>query len=100
MATNNRTRTRINKQTDEEKILGIKPSVTSYKEHNYEDKNIQYRVTNLEVNNNPIYVRGNLIETFIGAKNTEARKQLKNGEKKVICKDIYGKQLYKIEVID
>lgn len=100
MASNSRTRTRINKQTDEEKILGIKPTVTVYKNCNYEDKNIQYRVTNLEVNNNPIYVRGNLIETFIGARNTEARQQLKDGKKEVICKDTYGKQLYKIEVID
>jgi len=88
------------KQSDEDKILGVPIVQEVVSMVDYENKNVQYKVTNLEVKNSPIFVRGNLIETFIGAKNAQARSDLKKGEKEVICKDIYGKNLYKIEVIE
>ena len=58
-----------------------------------------YKVTNLAVNNTPITVTGDLIETFIGSNNKRARQLLKQGAKKVISKDFDGKDNYKIEKI-
>ena len=67
----------------------------------YESPERKYRVTNLQVKNKPIVVDGSVIETFIGSKNLTARKELKEGAKKVITKDPITKEnLYKIEVIN
>ena len=65
----------------------------------YESPKTRYRVTNLAVNNRPIIVRGDVIESFIGAKNTEAREKLLNGSQKVVTFDIMGNSQYKIEVL-
>lgn len=88
------------KPTTEDLLLGneLKPIVEDVID--YESPERLYKVTNLELNNKPIKVRGDLIETFIGGKNAEARKELKNGVTKVITKDAYkGSDLYKIEVV-
>lgn len=85
--------------TDEEKILGGGDTVKTQIEINYESPKILYKVTNLAVNNTPITVTGDLIETFIGSNNKRVRQLLKQGAKKVISKDFDGKDNYKIEVV-
>lgn len=82
-----------------EKILGKKPAVVETEIIDYESPKARYRVTNLAVNNAPIIVRGDVIESFIGAKNSEARENLINGAKKVVTYDIMGNSQFKIEVI-
>ena len=85
--------------TDEDKILGKVAEVKTVTEIKYESAKIQYRVTNLAVNNNPIIVNGDVVETFIGSGNVAQREELKKGAKEVITKDSNGKELYKIEVL-
>lgn len=92
-------RTYTKKQTDEEKILGSKPESCIDKEIDYENSTRRYKVTNLVVENNPVEITGDLIETFIGTNNLDARKSLQEGANEVITVDKYGKELYKIEVI-
>lgn len=86
--------------SDEDKILGKKESVITGLNVKYESPSIMYQITNLELNNGSIVVSGDLVETFIGSNNIEARKALKGGAKEVTSKDVNGKDLYKIEVID
>lgn len=81
------------------KILGINKVEFKTEVINYEDKAITYKVTNLTQKNTPIIVNGQLVETFIGGKNQEARKQLRIGADEVITYDNKGNELYKIEVI-
>lgn len=88
------------KLTDEEKILGKSTEKTKEFVINYESPDILYKVSNLVLNNNPMYVTGQFIESFIGNSNIEARKQLKKGEKEVVTKDADGHEAYKIEVIE
>ena len=88
------------KLTDEEKILGEKPVTKTLVSVDYESENAKYQVTNLEYGNTPVVVNGTVIETFIGSNNREARKALKEGAKEVITRDMNGKEIYKIEVID
>lgn len=86
--------------TVEERLLGIEPPVETVREVDYENENVLYKVTNLKVkSSSPSVFSGNKIETFIGYKNGEARKQLINGAKKVITVDGNGNNEYKIEVI-
>lgn len=88
------------KKNAEDKILGIEPEIKEGKNYDYKNKNIQYRITNLIVKNAPIFITGDLVETFIGDRNKSVRTQLRNGEQLVITKDINNKELYKIEVIE
>ena len=85
--------------TNEDKILGVKEETVEKIEVEYNNPTIRYRVTNLEVENTPTIVTGDVVDMFIGSKNREARNELKAGAKKVITKNFYGKDLYKIEVI-
>lgn len=85
--------------TNEDKILGVKEETVEKIEVSYDNPNTRYRVTNLEVENAPTIVSGDVVDMFIGSKNREARNELKAGAKKVITKNFYGKDLYKIEVI-
>lgn len=89
-----------NLQTDEDKILGNSIVTEEIKNIHYEDKNRMYKITNLQLKNEPTIVNGTLVESFIGSKNIEARKDLKNGALKVLTKDIFGNEMYKIEVIE
>ena len=66
---------------------------------NEESVNVKYRVTSSEQGTTPVTVNGTVIETFIGLTNRDARKALKEGAKKVICKDANGKEAYTIEVL-
>lgn len=85
--------------TDEEKILGKVAEVKTVTEIKYESPEIQYKITNLAVKNNPIIISGDVVETFIGSGNVVQREALKQGAKEVITKDGNGRELYKIEVI-
>lgn len=85
--------------TDEDKILGVKENTVTVLDVKYESPTIKYKVTNLELDNGYITVSGDLVETFIGSNNIEARKALKKGAKEVFTNDVNGKHLYKIEVI-
>ena len=85
--------------TDEEKIFGKAPEIVEQVTIDYENPNKKYRITNLEVKNAPVIISGDLVETFIGSDNLEARKQLIRGAKEVITVDNFGKKLFKIEVI-
>lgn len=94
------TKKKVTKEaTLEDMVLGneikeeIKTIVT------YEDNSIIYKITNLIVGNNPIEVRGDVIESFIGSNNKIARKELAEGAKKVITKDKNGKEEFLIEVM-
>lgn len=86
--------------TDEEKIMGEIPTTVREKIVNYESPKILYKVTNLILNNNPMTVSGQFIESFIGSNNIEARKQLKRGETTVITNGADGKEAYKLEVVE
>ena len=84
----------------EDKLLGNTIEEKPLKIKNYEDPSVKYKVTNLTVNNKPIIINGSIVETFIGSKNIEARRELRSGAKMVITKDPFsGKKLYKIEVL-
>lgn len=85
---------------DEARILGDTDKVTHVRYTNYEDPKRLYKVTNLQTKNSPVIIGGNLIETFIGTSNKQARIDLKSGIKKVITKDIDGNAIYKIEAIN
>lgn len=85
--------------TDEEKILGVQADVVTNTTIDYESPERFYQVTNLEFGNTPVKVDGTVIESFIGSTNREARMALKSGAEFVICKDMNGKEVYKIEVI-
>lgn len=65
----------------------------------YEDKSINYKVTNLKMPQNVNIFDGSNIEIFIGSGNLAARQALINGAKEVITKDANGKDAYKIEVV-
>lgn len=86
--------------TAEEKILGKQGLMRTKLVKAYEDRAIKYRVTNLQVKNNPVIVNGTVIESFIGSKNLEARNALKEGAEKVITKDLHGNDMFQIEVLD
>lgn len=86
-------------QTDEDKIFGNEPTVEVQTKVDYESEDRRYKVTSLEQGTTPVIVNGTVIETFIGFKNRDARKALIEGARKVICKDMNGKEVYKIEVL-
>ena len=86
-------------QTEEDKIFGNEPTTEVQTEVDYESAERKYCVTSLEKGTTPIFVNGTVIETFIGLSNREARYALKEGAKSVVCKDINGKDIYKIEVV-
>ena len=87
-------------QTTEDKILGNPKVVKTKVKKTYEDSSISYKITNLQVDNKPVIVTGELVETFIGCKNLKARNDLKDGTPEVITKDLNGNDMYKIEVIN
>lgn len=90
------------KLTDDELILGVKPKAEVVKEIDYESDSVKYKITNLLVKEStPTIVFGDVIETFIGNRNKEARKALKQGAKKVTTFEHFTKEpMYEIEVID
>lgn len=85
--------------TDEEKILGVSPTVETKKEFNYESPTVQYKVSNLILKNNPVIVSGAVVEAFIGSNNIDARMKLKSGVKSVITYNGNKEEQYKIEVL-
>lgn len=85
--------------SDEDKIFGKKSETVVKKVFNYEDENRLYKVFNLKLNNGYTIVTGDVVETFIGHKNLEARKELKEGAKKVTTYNADGKEQYRIEVL-
>lgn len=85
--------------TAEDLILGNAPLKETKKVVSYEDPSIEYKVTNLRLNNEPMFVTGEVIEVFIGGNNLIARQDLKDGKKEVITRDYNNKDEYKIEVI-
>lgn len=85
--------------TDEDKIFGEKPKVVTKTKVDYESFERKYKITNLEYACTPTILDGTVIETFIGCNNREARKALIEGAELVICKDMHGKEIYKIEVL-
>jgi hypothetical protein len=90
--------TEVKTPTTEDKILG-NPIVEKVKTiKHYEDETVKYKITNLQVANKPIVVTGDVVEAFIGCKNLEARKALREGATKVITRDLNGADMYKIEV--
>lgn len=86
-------------QTIEDMVLGHEPQVEILEIYDYESHDIRYKVTNLKVKNKPSIVCGDVIETFIGSNNKEARQALKSGAKSVITKDYNKNNEYKIEVM-
>jgi hypothetical protein len=90
------------KLTDDELILGVEQEVKEVTELDYESEIIKYRITNLLVpGSTPTVVTGEVIETFIGNRNKEARNALKAGAKEVTTYEHFTKNpMYKIEVID
>lgn len=86
--------------TDEEKLLGETVKEEKQIIIDYESPEAKYKVRNLKLKNTPITVNGTVIETFIGGRNIEARKSIKNGAKTVTTYDPYTKEaLFKIEVL-
>ena len=102
MAIKRATKTVITKKepTTEDLLLGKETKEETNKIINYEDKAICYQITNLKLNNNPIVICGNAVETFIGSKNSVARQKLISGEKVVFTLDTNGDEEYKIEVVE
>lgn len=89
------------KLSEDELILGVQPQKSVVREFDYENENAKYKVTNLLFEETtPTIVTGDVIETFIGSRNKEARYALKKGEKEVITYEHFtNKPMYKIEVI-
>lgn len=95
---NNEVKTEI-KATVEDKLFGNAPKTEKIGNTDYENPERLYRVYNLKLNNGFVTVRGDVVESFIGTKNKEARKSLKNGKKAVITYDADKKEEYRIEVV-
>lgn len=68
------------------------------------NKNVSYKVTNLQLGNKPSYMAGSMIEQFFGSDNNEAKEELMAGAKSVIIyeENVTDRQvpLYEIEVIE
>lgn len=68
------------------------------------NKNVSYKVTNLQLGNKPSYMAGSMVEQFFGSDNKEAKEELMAGAKLVIIyeRNAADKQvpLYEIEVIE
>lgn len=89
----------------EDKILNDAKDVIVTKEvYDVFNKNVAYKVTNLQLKNKPSYMSGSMIEQFFGSDNQKAKEELLTGAKSVI---IYEENienglvpLYKLEVIE
>lgn len=86
--------------SDDDKILGVEPKKKTIVKTDYESADRLYKVTNLKLQNTPTIVEGTWIETFIGSNNLTARRELKEGAKKVTTKDYDGNDEYIIEVVE
>ena len=62
--------------SDEDLFFGKEEEQVEVIEFNYQSEQVKYRITNLSVKNKPTIVNGLAVETFIGAKNIDARKAL------------------------
>lgn len=84
--------------TDEDKLMGkTEPEYYTVTELNAFTNKVIYEVTNLELNNKPTLVYGNMIDSFV---DDEARKELEKGENEVESKKGYLIKVYqKIETI-
>ena len=85
------------KPTDEELILGASPGIKVVKVVDYTSYKRNYKVTNT-IKNRVYTLNGYQIGAILGM-NQEARKQLKEGVKKVTINNDEGQALYKIEVL-
>lgn len=91
--------TTIEPLSDDDKILGVEPEKKTIVKTDYESADRVYKVTNVQLKNTPSFVEGKWIETFIGSNNLSARRELKEGAKKVTTKDYDGNDEYIIEVV-
>lgn len=79
--------------TDEDRLMGkTEPEYYTVTELNAFTNKVVYEVTNLELNNKPTLVYGNMIDSFI---DSEARKELEKGENEVKSKKGYLIKVYK-----
>ena len=89
--------TEIIKPSDAELIRGADEEVKTVKVVNYTAQSVLYKVTNIK--RNRVYtLNGVQIGAILGM-NNDARKQLKEGVKKVVVKNRNNEELYKIEVL-
>lgn len=85
------------KPTDEELFLGAEEEVKEVKVIDYTAFERLYKVTNLKRNRN-YTLNGIQIGAILGM-DYEARKQLKEGAKKVVMRNKDNEETYKIEVL-
>nr|DAY81791.1 MAG TPA: hypothetical protein [Caudoviricetes sp.] len=97
--------TKKNTPSIEDKILsGATEEVITKEVYDVFNKNVSYKVTNLQLRNKPSYMAGSMVEQFFGTDNKEAKEELMAGTKTVIIyeRNAADKQvpLYEIEVIE
>lgn len=105
MAVTKKKITKKNTPSIEDKILsGATEEVITKEVYDVFNKQIGYKVTNLQLGNKPSYMAGTMIEQFFGSDNQQAKEELMSGAKSVI---IYEQNsideqvpLYKIEVVE
>lgn len=87
---------KVIKASDDDLILGKTDKIIKEKVIDYNNELKRYKITNLEINNTPVFFTGNFIDNFTDIK---TRKELQKGAKEVIViKE--QKPIYKIEVIE
>lgn len=92
------------KPTIEEMILSNSEERTEVKEvFDVFNPEIAYKVTNLQLNNAPTYMPGNMVAQFFGTDNANAKTELESGAKSVILIEQNAKgetvELYRVEVL-
>lgn len=97
--------TKKNTPSIEDKILsGATEEVITKEVYDVFNKNVSYKVTNLQLRNKPSYMAGSMVEQFFGTDNKEAKEELMAGAKSVIIyeRNAADKQvpLYEIEVVE
>lgn len=81
--------------TDEDKLMGkTEPEYYTVTELNAFTRKVVYEVTNLELNNKPTLLYGNMIDAFV---DEEARKELEKGADEVKSKGYLIKVVQKKE---
>lgn len=82
--------------TDEDRLMGkTEPEYYTVTELNAFTNKVVYEVTNLELNNKPTLVYGNMIDSFV---DEQARRDLEKGENEVKSKKGYLIKVYKKKV--
>lgn len=95
---------RKTKPTIEEMILSNTEETTEVREvYDVFNPQIAYKVTNLQLNNAPTYMAGNMVAQFFGTDNQVAKTELETGVKTVTLVEKNSKgetvELYRVEVI-